>query len=388
MTLTSLFNLVPTAANIDHYVDTILSRSRRRKMIQICREGLEAAGDITRDIDFSELQSRIAELGLEKSPDLQSLYDDLPDWYDWLSTPSTAVSTGFHDIDQILGGGWQPTDFAVIAARPAVGKSAFALQSAISAARFGVPTLFISLEMGKNLLISRAMAAAAHVPGIKLIRKNVTQRDIAKLHAQDDNIPDQLYLTDLVPSDYNSVINCIRMAMTRFKVRVIFIDYLQLIEADPEKNAPRYQQIGKVTRGLRQLARQSRISIIGLSQLSRKPEENGDKPTLSALRESGNIEQDACVVLGLYQSKDRHDNEVQNEKKPYIQAINVEVLKNRNGEITNAPLMYEFYRPFTLFSPSTIKSSPSANPVNLSKRQQKAADDLFHMPDNNHSTSA
>ena len=245
------------------------------------------------------------------------------------------IETGFTDLDKLILG-FQPGDFILIAARPSVGKSTLAMNMAQNMAiRKGKNVLFLSLEMSNEQLTDRIIASEARVSNSKLQRGEADQNEWAKVTATAGVIHESKIFLD----DTSSItVADIRSKCRRFKsaenLDIIFIDYLQLIGSAVKKEN-RQQEVTEISRQLKILAKDMKIPVVALSQLSRASEQRSDHvPQLSDLRESGAIEQDADIVMFLYRPS-------QFDKAASTHLVDLVVAKNRNGSIGKVKLVWQ-----------------------------------------------
>lgn len=245
------------------------------------------------------------------------------------------IETGFTDLDKLILG-FQPGDFILIAARPSVGKSTLAMNMAQNMAiRKGKNVLFLSLEMSNEQLTDRIIASEARVSNSKLQRGEADQNEWAKVTATAGVIHESKIFLD----DTSSItVADIRSKCRRFKsaenLDIIFIDYLQLIGSVVKKEN-RQQEVTEISRQLKILAKDMKIPVVALSQLSRASEQRSDHvPQLSDLRESGAIEQDADIVMFLYRPS-------QFDKAASTHLVDLVVAKNRNGSIGKVKLVWQ-----------------------------------------------
>ncbi len=245
------------------------------------------------------------------------------------------IETGFADLDKLILG-FQPGDFVLIAARPSVGKSTLAMNMAQNMAiRKGKNVLFLSLEMSNEQLTDRIIASEARVSNSKLQRGEADQNEWAKVTATAGIVHESKIFLD----DTSSItVADIRSKCRRFKsaenLDIIFIDYLQLIGSAVKKEN-RQQEVTEISRQLKILAKDMKLPVVALSQLSRASEQRSDHvPQLSDLRESGAIEQDADIVMFLYKPS-------QFDKSASTHLVDLVVAKNRNGEIGKVKLVWQ-----------------------------------------------
>jgi replicative DNA helicase len=245
------------------------------------------------------------------------------------------IETGFADLDNLILG-FQPGDFVLIAARPSVGKSTLAMNMAQNMAiRKGKNVLFLSLEMSNEQLTDRIIASEARVSNSKLQRGEADQNEWAKVTATAGVIHESKIFLD----DTSSItVADIRSKCRRFRsaenLDILFIDYLQLIGSAVKKEN-RQQEVTEISRQLKILAKDMKIPVVALSQLSRASEQRSDHvPQLSDLRESGAIEQDADIVMFLYRPS-------QFDKAASTHLVDLVVAKNRNGSIGKIKLVWQ-----------------------------------------------
>jgi replicative DNA helicase len=247
----------------------------------------------------------------------------------------TGTPSGFRDLDSKLGG-FQPGNLIVIAARPSLGKSALVCNIAENvASKHGKAVAFFSLEMSEAELAHRFIACRSRIPNDKLRKGNVAARDWPRVvRACNELEKAPLWLDD--SSDLSLLelrAKARRLASSEGGLGLVIVDYLQLMRAeDPRAN--RVEQVSQFSRGLKILARELRVPVIGISQLSRAPEQRpGGRPMLSDLRESGGIEQDADVVIFIYRAS-KYDDEADPSEADLI------VSKHRNGPTGDVPVVF------------------------------------------------
>jgi replicative DNA helicase len=277
----------------------------------------------------------------ERASDFRSVADVLHDEIDRLEALSkgdrdvTGTPSGFRDLDAKLGG-FQPGNLIVIAARPSLGKSALVCNIAENvASKHGKPVAFFSLEMSEAELAHRFIACRSRIPNDKLRKGNVASRDwprVVRACNELEEVP--LWLDD--SSDLSLLelrAKARRLASSQSGLGLVIVDYLQLMRAeDPRAN--RVEQVSQFSRGLKILARELNVPVIGISQLSRAPEQRpGGRPMLSDLRESGGIEQDADVVIFIYRAS-KYDDDADPSEADLI------VSKHRNGPTGDVPVVF------------------------------------------------
>lgn len=347
--ITQLTSSVVSSANIKQHARIVQEKYLLRSQISVyskgihdCYEpsadGFEILDTVSGQITSLAMQGvkgqarRVGDIAIDRMVRLEGLRSR--------EDGITGVPSGFEDIDRITGG-WQDTNLIIIAARPSVGKTAFALQCARNAAshhRKPTPTALFSLEMSEGQLADRSLSCESGIP-LEYITK-------AKV---DDKLMQQLYETGVQPlSEYPLYIDdtpALNMVELRAKCRklkneqnigLIVIDYLQLMSGlkDERRQYSREQEVSNISRSLKALAKELKVPIIALSQLNREAEKS--EPTLGTLRESGAIEQDADDVLFLY----REDyQKMENEIDPMLKGLSyVKIAKHRNGPLEKIPM--------------------------------------------------
>ena len=335
--IASLPAKVPSAANAEGYAAIVVEKAELRELIRASDEirersfaATEATGDI---IDAAE--QRIYEIAHKRQPQEYTHIRDIMveniaeiDRIKALGGMPTGIRTGFARLDELTSG-LQKSDLIVVAARPSMGKSSFALNIAVNAAKKDqAKVIFFNLEMSKQQLGQRILSMESNIDLRKLRTGRIERADWDKINLTLDTMSK----TDIVIDDTAGIgINEIRNKCRRMKAEkgldLIVIDYLQLMEVH-EKTENRQQEISKLSRRLKLLARDMDCPVVVLSQLSREPERREDKrPLLSDLRESGSIEQDADIVMMLYR-----DDYYKKEKSEKPGICEVNLAKNRNGE--------------------------------------------------------
>jgi len=344
--LTSLVNMVPSTANAQQYATIVSQKATLRRLQTVARKIVEDCYG-TEDIDstlvdaeksvFSVTQRRSAKGYIHIKDALVTAYGHLEFLYSSKGKTS-GVTTGFRDLDQMTSG-LQPSDLIIIAARPSVGKTAFTLNVARNAAILGgAKVAFFSLEMSAEQLALRLLAAEAAVDGHKLRTGQLQDQDWQRLGTGLATLAESGIFIDDTP---NCPLMEVRAKARRIAMEhgldMIMIDYLQLmsVPSKPGQAQNRQQEISEISRSLKALARELKVPVIALSQLSRSVEQRQDKrPMLSDLRESGAIEQDADMVAFLYRD-DYYDPE--SEKKNMVEVI---VAKHRNGPVGSVDLYF------------------------------------------------
>lgn len=344
--LSQLLQATPTAADVDHYAnmvkDASTERSARAGMKRIYEDNDLTAEEMA--AQAAEVAEQVAERKASKKGGFKPIEQSLMKVYDKVehnfNNPSaggiTGISSGFPDLDNMTKG-FQRQDFIVIGARPSVGKTAWALNIAGSAGQSSGETIAIfSLEMGDESLAQRMISAEGNVDAGRMRTGAMQFDDWEKMTMAIGKLAGSHIFIDDSPS---ITVNEIRARCRQLKketgsLGLILIDYLQLISGNG-KQENRQQEISKISRTLKQIARELDTTVIALSQLSRGVEQRQDKrPMMSDLRESGSIEQDADIVAFLYRD-DYYDKE--SEKKNIIEII---IAKQRNGPTGTVELAF------------------------------------------------
>jgi len=246
------------------------------------------------------------------------------------------LPTGFNDLDQKLAG-LQPSNLIVLAARPALGKTSLALNIALNAAtKEKMPVGFFSLEMSKEELVDRLLVGQADIDAWRLKTGRLSDDDYKKLtEAMGDLSEAPIFIDDTPGASILEMRTKARKLKVEKDIKLIIVDYLQL--ADPGRRFDsRVQEVSFVSQGLKNLARELKIPVLAISQLSRAVEQRGTKkPQLSDLRESGSIEQDSDVVLFLYQEEESEDLIEQSKR-----LVKLSIAKHRNGPTGEIDLMF------------------------------------------------
>lgn len=349
---------VPTAANILTYAKIIKEKSTLRKLGDIGTKIVEMTYDGYEDVDtiLDKAEGLIFKVAESKeSKDIVSLKDIVTNEFERLEKllqnqgVATGISSGFKNFDEMTSG-FHPSDLVILAARPSMGKTAFALNLALNAAmkeQKGV--LIFSLEMSSSQLLQRLLAIEAGI-GLQKIRNGfLGEDDWGKLGIASAKLANaEINIADVPNVNVLEIRSIARRLKAAGKLDMILIDYLQLIRGNSGKSDNRQQEISDISRSLKGIARELDIPIIALSQLSRAPEQRADRrPMLSDLRESGAIEQDADMVMFLYR------DEYYNDESEFKGITEVIIGKQRNGPVGTVNL--RFFNEITKFADYTNK---------------------------------
>jgi len=343
--LAKLANSVPTAANVEYYAQIVEEKSMLRRLIRtatnIVSDGYANAEDITSLLGDAE--KKILEISNRRSSSgFISIRDVLMEVFEKVEFlyanrgGTSGIPSGFVDLDRMTAG-FQRSDLIIVAARPSVGKTAFALNIAQNVGVRAKETVAIfSLEMSAAQLVQRMICAEANVDATRMRTGNLEPDDWEKLTMAIGALSEAEIFIDDTPG---ITVADIRAKCRRLKkekgLGMILIDYLQLISGRGKAGENRQQEVSEISRTLKQIARELEVPVIALSQLSRGVEQRQDKrPMMSDLRESGSIEQDADIVSFLYRD-DYYDKE--SEKKNIIEII---IAKQRNGPVGTVELVF------------------------------------------------
>jgi len=353
--LTELINGVPTASNIDSYAKIVKNKANLRRLIQTASDLVQMGYDEEMPVDeimdhaekklFAVSQGTVKQGFSSMSSMLESAFERIEEIHQ-NKDKFRGIETGFTDLDKILSG-LQKSDLIILAARPSVGKTSFALDIARQAAiKTKESVMVFSLEMSSDQLVDRMLAAEARVNlwGLRTGNLNEDEDDFQKIGNSMGILSEApIYIDDSATSNIMEMRATARRFQAEHGLGLLIIDYLQLMEGRSNKsNDSRVNEISEISRGLKNLAKELNVPILALSQLSRAVESRSPQiPKLSDLRESGSIEQDADVVMFLYR-EDRENPDTENTN-----IVEVHVAKHRNGPVGRVNLYFdEIYASF------------------------------------------
>ena len=337
---------VPTTANVEKYINIVKEKSELRRLIKTANEIIEQGYDPTENIDdiMNNAEKKIFNIMQDKdqkgySPIKDVLVDTFTELEQLYNQKQhiTGVPTGFIDLDYKTAG-LHNSDLVLIAARPAMGKSAFALNIATNAAvKAKLPAVLFSLEMSKEQMVNRILCSEAMVDSNKVRTGKIDDEDWIKLANTMGELSEApIYIDDTPGISINEIRAKCRKLKLEKNIGLVVIDYLQLVQGSSKRaQGSREQEISEISRSLKILAKEINVPVIALSQLSRAPEQRPDhRPMLSDLRESGAIEQDADIVMFLY--RDDYYNE-DSEEKGIAEVI---LAKHRAGSTGTVKLVW------------------------------------------------
>ena len=343
--LAGLPDKVPTTANVEKYIKIVEEKAVLRNLIKTANEIIELGYDPTEEVDhiMDSAEKKIFDIMQDKSqkgytPIKDVLVDSFTQLEELYNRKQhiTGVPTGFTELDYKTAG-LHPSDLVLIAARPAMGKSAFALNIAANAAlKANVPVVVFSLEMSKEQMVNRILCSEAMVDSNKVRTGKLDEEDWEKLAGSIGPLSEaEIYIDDTPGISVMEIRAKCRKLKLEKNIGLVVIDYLQLVQGTNKRGGSREQEISEISRSLKMLAKEIGVPVIALSQLSRAVEQRPDhRPMLSDLRESGAIEQDADIVMFLY--RDDYYNK-ESEKKDIAEVI---IAKHRGGSTGTVELLW------------------------------------------------
>lgn len=343
--LSELTNMVPTAAHAEAYAELVSQKAVRRRLIKASTDIAELGYDD--EANIAELLGRAeAELFAVSDQtlksDLTSLEQILTESFDRMEelhrdkSKMRGIKTGYRDFDDMTAG-LQRSDLLILAARPAMGKSTFALNLAYNiASQQKQPVLVFSLEMSKEQLVDRMLADASGVNAWNIRTGNLSDDDFEKLSdAMGEMAEAPIYIDDTPGMTILEMRTKARREAHNHPLGLIIVDYLQLMSGSGRSDGNRVQEVSEISRGLKMLAREMNVPVIALSQLSRSVESRSPQiPQLADLRESGSIEQDADIVMFLYR-EDYYNPETDRQH-----ITDLIIAKHRNGPVGRVELYF------------------------------------------------
>ncbi|MBQ7618484.1 MAG: replicative DNA helicase [Desulfovibrio sp.] len=370
--LIEISTAIVSATHVEHYAQIVRNKAVQRRLIEVCSEiicnSYLPQDDISGLLDSSEqaiftLAERLDHQAFESTDKI------IAGLFERLSIAAakkdelTGVTTGFQQLDRLTAG-LQPSDLIIIAARPSMGKTAFALSLAVNAAisKDKTPVAIFSLEMSKEQLVQCMLALKAHVDMSKLRQPHrLLDEDWNNLYQAAellDNAP--IYIDDTATLSTLELRSRVRRMKTKFNLGLVVIDYLQLMRSPRGKDS-RELEISDISRTLKAIAKEVNIPVVALSQLNRKVEERGrddKRPQLSDLRESGAIEQDADIIMFIYRDDVyKHKNPAD---RPETGKAEIIIGKQRNGPTGTAELVFlSRYTAFENMDQDWVPTGPS-----------------------------
>ncbi len=347
--LSELLDSVPSASNVEYYINIVKEKMVARKMIEtateIANDAYTYSDSIYDVLDNAEMKmlrignmrkvtefQRIQDVAFREQANLEKLAEQ--------GSEITGLATGFTDFDKLTAG-LQPNQFIIIAARPAMGKTAFALNLATYAAMHSSSSVALfNLEMSAEQLANRILQSLGQINGSKMRTGRLEHNDWKRLNEAISKLSDtNLYLDDTPGITIGEIRSkCRRLANSEKGLGLVLIDYLQLITGPAKSAGNRQQEVSEISRSLKTMALELGVPVIALAQLSRAVESREDKrPIMSDLRESGSIEQDADIVSFLYRD-DYYNKEARRDDNASITELIIG--KNRSGPTTTIELLF------------------------------------------------
>lgn len=387
--IAQLTDRVISAANIEYHARILIEKYIQRKLIEISNNIITEAYDATSDAfdTLNEAENalfQINEQNLRRS--FRSMPSVLQVVREQIETAYknqgeyTGVVSGYYHLDQLTGG-LQPSDLIIIAARPGMGKTAFALSMARNmAVEFGLPIAFFSLEMTAPQLVIRILSAQTQISSERIRKGELDDMEWMTLNEAMNKLSNvKLFLDDTPALSIFELRAKARRLKQAYDIQAVYIDYLQLMTAKIDRNSNREQEIASISRALKALAKELNIPVIALSQLSRDVEKRSGtkRPQLSDLRESGAIEQDADIVIGIYRPEYYMKEEQVDEDKLAAVKNKAEIilLKHRNGPLGTVNLY--FLNQFALFTDEDISNINFEKQVFQSKINEDFDEDYY-----------
>ena len=392
--VTELSSRVASSANVEYHANVIAQKFLARQLISFASVIETKAFDETIDIDelMQEAEGSLFELSQRNmKKDYTQINPVIAQAIKSIQAAATntdgltGVATGYHKLDDMTSG-WQPSDLVIIAGRPAMGKTSFALSMAKNiACDYRVPMAFFSLEMSNQQLVDRLISNVCEIEGSKILNGQLRQDEWDRLDKRINKLLDApLYVDDTPGLSVFELRTKARRLVREHHVEIIMIDYLQLMNANGMRFSSRQEEVSTISRSLKGLAKELNVPILALSQLNRGVENRegneGKRPQLSDLRESGAIEQDADMVLFVHRpeyygfKEDDHGNDLRGKAE-------IIIAKHRKGATDTVVLT--FRKEFTRFeNPESGRLRPTTPDMGgeiIGSRMNSATDD---MPDN------
>ncbi|MFE5481486.1 replicative DNA helicase [Streptomyces sp. NPDC056527] len=344
--LHTLVQSVPTAANAAYYAEIVHERAVLRRLVEagtkITQMGYAADGDVDEIVNsaqaeiYAVTEQRTTEDYLPLGDIMEGALDEI-EAIGSRSGEMTGVPTGFTDLDQLTNG-LHPGQMIIIAARPAMGKSTLALDFARACSiKHNLPSVIFSLEMGRNEIAMRLLSAEARVALHHMRSGTMTDEDWTRLARRMPDVSQApLYIDDSPNLSMMEIRAKCRRLKQRAGLKLVVIDYLQLMQSGGKRSESRQQEVSDMSRNLKLLAKELELPVIALSQLNRGPEQRTDKkPMVSDLRESGSIEQDADMVILL------HREDAYEKESPRAGEADIIVGKHRNGPTATITVAFQ-----------------------------------------------
>lgn len=348
--LSELLNSVPSAANVDEYIKIVNEKATLRRLIQestdIVNKAYNATESLNEVLDNAE-KKILNVVKTRKGSEFRSIQDVLFKTQSDLEKLAqskgeiTGLATGFYDLDKVTSG-FHANELIIVAARPAMGKTAFALNMATNIAMTTDKAVAVfNMEMGAEQLAMRMLSSVGQIDGYKVRTGRLEHNDWKRVNEAISRLADtKLYIDDTPGMTISEIkAKCRRLASSKEGLSIVIIDYLTLIQGSARYSGNRQQEVSEISRSLKTMAMELSIPVVALAQLSRNVEGREDKrPMLSDLRESGSIEQDADIVAFLY--RDDYYTKQTGEDSNVSESEFI-IAKHRNGPTTTIPLIFQ-----------------------------------------------
>jgi replicative DNA helicase len=332
--LVEITSKVASKANLEYHCSILIQKYISRELMMLCQRSISEINNTDNDVfqTIQKINTEIETFSIKNSKDFTEFKTVAYEMIKKIETMQLSgnkivgLDTGFARLNAISNG-WHSPDLVIISARPATGKTAFALNLAVNLAKQNIPVAFFSLEMSTEQLAMRVISSMTGIYSNYLTKAEIHEGNWKTLLSTDFNLP--LYVDDTASLNLLDFKEKVRKAKKKWGIKAAFVDYLQLMTVYGKGN--REQEISTISRTLKAMAKELDIPIIALAQLSRDVEKRNGEPRLSDLRESGAIEQDADIVIALHNEEPESDN-------PLIKVL---YLKHRNGETGFIRLQFE-----------------------------------------------
>ena len=349
--LAEVVNSTPSSVNVEHYLDTVKAKALSRMLIKECDTIINKSYEQSEGVDdllnyaeqkiFEISEKRLKKGFVEIRPLVKSAFDRIDELQKYTSTGITGVATGYKKLDELTAG-LQTSDLVVLAGRPSMGKTAFALNIARNAAvEYGFPVGIFSLEMSADALVTRLLCTEAKVNMMSVRTAKLTSDEFNRLTGHSAKLmAAPIFIDDSPSMNVLELQAKARRLKSEKNVQLLIIDYLQLMEGTKGEN--RQQEITHISRAIKGIAKELDVPVLALSQLSRAVEqrEKNKRPQLSDLRESGAIEQDADVVMFVYRPEYYGIAEFEDNGQSTRNMCEIIIGKQRNGPTGKARLTF------------------------------------------------
>ena len=372
--ITMLTSRIASAANVEYHARILIQKHIQRELIKISSDIIKDAFEDTTDV-FDLLDKAEQGLFSVSESNLRRNFEDMPSLIKQAIEDIEAaknsdshfrgVPSGYAELDRVTTG-WQKSDLIILAARPAMGKTAFALSMARNiAVEFNKPVAVFSLEMSAVQLVTRLISSETELPASKLKKGDLADYEWHQLNTKIHSLADAKIFIDDTPalSVFELRAKCRRLKQ-QHDIQMVFIDYLQLMTLGRDNRGNREQEISTISRSLKALAKELNVPVLTLSQLSRAVESrsNSRRPILSDLRESGAIEQDADIVMFIYRPE-YYGLEQFEDGVPSKGAAEIIIAKHRNGPTANVRLRFiDRFAKFEDFTGAPASADEDFNP--------------------------